>query len=790
MARSFSFAGKTRLTPGAISRVTPNSLAAGNAASNGIVALIGEAEGGEPGTVVTFDEPNEAVEYFKSGPLADAVKVAFDPSADPRIPGGAFRAVCYKTNQGTQSGTILPTSVALHTGAIDAASTAAVIAWVGTPTLTADSMVGMWLSVASGEKRRIVANTTSTATVSPAFSTVPTTAASFSILSAGLELTSVDYGTHTNSISAELEAGVGTNTHVVTISDGTTTEQSPDLGGTPVLEMMYLGGPIPLQGAAGDPASDIEVDAATTTTVTTTFTTAPTASQYDDMILEFSDGKRRKIASHTAATTCVFTLDAATPLSSAEATAAVGQTITVRAVTAATATVTGSAGVATGMTSTITMEPVSALDNLSLTFAVGETLSTFVTRVNAGGKYLLSIPDGVNGDTFLMKELDFGTRATAVDVRYDHEISYADKGTFRADLQAVVDWINENSTLVTAERVGLSNGAQLPSVTGGVAATVRDEATYMVGGTRGVSTNSNWQDGFDALLEVRSNHCVPLISYDLVDDGFGSTATFASVAAQASSFADTANSGASSVAGELGVYIGMDGTLTELAALTSVTNNPNVHITGQKLTVLDPTGTLTEKPEWISAVQAAGQRAGMPEIGEPLTFKKIKCAGISNDSSWSTRSPTDRNFCVENGIMFAEAAPNGGFRWVRDMTSYIGDDDNDNYIEGSVRDATRYVAYDLRSSVEERFTGEARAATVSAIREFVSTKLGQYYKAGILVDSNDPEDPNSTTIIPGWRRLKVSIAGNVASIKVEIFVINGLVFEGLDIFVQVPQING
>lgn len=788
MARSFTFNGKTILTPGAISRVRTIG-SAGSAATNGIVALLGEADGGEPGAVVTFDDPNEAIDYFTSGPLADAAKIAFDPSSDPRVPGGCFRAVCYKTNQGTQAETQLPSDDVYATGSVDAASTAAVIVWVTTPAPAVNAYAGMWLSVASGEKRRIVSNTATTATVSPAFSTIPATASTFNVLQSSLELTSVDYGVHTNQIAVEVEAGVGTNTSVVTISKGTTVEQSGDLGGSPVLEMMYLGGPIPLQGAAGAAATGIEVDSATTTTVTTTFATAPTASQYDGMILEFSGGLRRLIASHTETTTVVFTISG-TPLSAAEAVAVVGQDITVRAVTAATASIVGSAGVATSMTSTITMSPVSALDNLSLTFAAGETLQEFITRVNAGGKYLLEVPSGVNANTFLMKEMDFGTRATAVDIRYDHEVSYADKGTFRADLQAVVDWINDTSELVTAVRVGMNGGAELPAVTGGAASTVADTVVYLVGGTRGTSTNTNWQDGHDALLEVRANHMVPLISYDLADDGFGSTATFASVAAQAASFADEANDGTSVGSGELGVYIGMDGTLTELQALTNTTNNPNVHIFGQKLTVLDPTGTLVEKPEWSAAVQAAGMRAGLPDVGEPLTFKKIKCVGISNDTSWSTKSISDRNACIESGIMFAEEAPNGGFRWVRDITSYIGDDTNGNFIEGSVRDATRYVVYDLRTAVAERFTGEARAATVTTIRELVTNKLGQYYRAGILVDSNDPEDPNSTELIPGFRRVKVSISGNTANIKAEIFVLYGVVFEGLDISVQVPQISG
>ncbi len=788
MARSFTFNGQTRLTPGAISRVTAVGLTPAGLSTNGIIGLIGEADGGTPGEVVIVDDPVAGLEAFRSGPLADAIKIAFDPSADPRIPGGAFRCVCYKTNQGTQSSTILPTAVANATGAAIGGSTAAVIDWSGSPVLTTNSMVGMWMTIGS-ESRRIVSNAAAQATVSPPFSTAPPATTSFSIMKAGMEVTSRDYGTHTNAISVEVEAGVGTGTSVITVSDGTRTQQSPDLGGKIFLEAIYTGGPVPLQGVAGASASGLTVTAATTTTVDATFSTAPTASQYVGYIIEFSGGIRRRILSHTAATNCVITLHGTTPLSAAEAVDVVGQTFTIRAVTAATASITGSAGVATGFTTTVTMVPVSALDNLSLTFAEGETLRQFVTRVNATSSYLLEVPDGINQDTTLMASFDFGTRATAVDVRYDHEVSYQDQGTFLRDLQAAVDWINDNSELISAER-GAIGGGQMPAVTGGVTATLRDEAVYLVSGTRGTSTNTNFQNGFDEMLLNRVNHVVPLISYDLADDGYGSTATFASVAAQAASFVDEANSGS---ANECGVYLGMDGTETQLHAQAASLNNPNVQLTGQKFTILDTTNSLVEKPEWSSAVNAAGMRAGAADVGEPLTFKKCKTTALSNDSSWSTKDKTDRNGMIESGILFAETAPNGGFRWVRDITTYLTDD-NIVYLEGSTRDACRYLVYNLRTAIEEKFTGERAGAerspaTVPSIREFVSNFLTQYWKAGILVSSNDPENPESTTVIPGWRRLKVSISGNVANIKAEVFVVTGLVFEGLDIYVQVPQLS-
>ena len=73
--------------------------------------------------------------------------------------------------------------------------------------------------------------------------TAPLVGALFAVLNDELLLTSRDYGLHTNEISVEVETGVTSGTRVVTISDGRSTEQSPDLGALPFLLLKYLGGP-------------------------------------------------------------------------------------------------------------------------------------------------------------------------------------------------------------------------------------------------------------------------------------------------------------------------------------------------------------------------------------------------------------------------------------------------------------------------------------------------------------------------------------------------------------------
>lgn len=771
MARSISFNGQTLFRPGAISRVNASALSPIGVTAVGIVGLIGEADGGEPG-LHTIDDPVLAKALFRSGPLADAVRLAFEPSNDPRIPAGAFRVYAYKVNQSTQGTLQVPgdgTQVA-DTAAMGSTTTVINLTTGG---LTVDAHIGRWLKIGS-ENRRIVDNAATTITVSPGFTAAPAAMTAVTILQSQIVLTSEDYGAHASQISFEFEAGATSGTYVVTLALEDTVETSPELGGDAFLRLMYNGGAVETNGTG-------PVTAATTTTITVNTAAAPTLNQFANMILEIPAlGLRRLIASNTAADPTVITLDAAHAITTAQATAAVGLTANVRNVTAATATITGANGLATGVTSTVS--PVS--DNLSITFSNNQTLRSFVDQINSTTNYVATVPDGVNQDTTLMETFDFGTRATAVDVRFDSAISPTTKGSFLRDLQVVVDWINNFSELVTAVKAtaGTSEGSELPLVTGGVYSTTQDVVLYLTGGTRGISANSNWQDGFDAMMEKRMNHIVPLISYDLTNDGYGSTATFASVAAQLSAHVSEAQGVGKN---EQGGYIGMDGTKDDLLDQAKALNNTDAQLVGQKVTVLDVDGNLVEQPEWAAAVIAAGMRSGASDIGEPLTFKSPKIAGFSQDASWSPSNITDANELIQGGVMFLEQTPSGVFRWVRDLTTYLKSD-NIAFIDGNIREEVRVLVYDLRTSLEDRFTGiKAVPATVASIREFVAAKMAVYREQTLITPSFDEQ---GVFCAEGFRKLRVFVTGNVATIRCEIFPTAGIVFEIVDINLQLARL--
>lgn len=108
MAINQTFAGANLLKPGAYSQTKVNLSGGFPLAATGIVAIIGEALGGAPGSsdgVQTFTSEDIAslIDKYKSGPIVDAARILVAPARDARVPNGASLIRVYKTNASTQA---------------------------------------------------------------------------------------------------------------------------------------------------------------------------------------------------------------------------------------------------------------------------------------------------------------------------------------------------------------------------------------------------------------------------------------------------------------------------------------------------------------------------------------------------------------------------------------------------------------------------------------------------------------------------------------------------------------
>lgn len=861
MARSVTYNGITQFRPGGITKINANALAQVSTATNGIIGLVGEADGGQPLTILTLDDPALAKETFRSGPLANAIRPAFEPANDPRMPGGAFRILAVKPNQSTQATLELMNLEVSDTAAAGSTSTVINLTTGG---LTVDAQIANYVRINS-EVRAITDNDASSVTVGTAFSSAPSAGTTVEILAPMITFSSRDYGSHTNQITLEYEPGVSVGQAWTTVFEGTS-QISDDLGGKAFLQVEYIGQILKIVQESGttdgagtgttleDSAKtfsgidDLFVEAdtsgslttanlrkistgsGTTITVATAFTTTPgigtgyevrqdviregtlaagaastatlestidvAANELDGLVIAITggtgSGQIRTIASHTTGASAVLTVDEAwitTP--------DVTSTYQIRYISQAAATVTGAAGVATGFETYRKLNGAStSTKDLDITFTSSTTLTDLAATINADTNYQATIPDGING-AVLANTLDFDLGHRLVDLRNDKAAVSTPPNPavsavstwanhFRRDLQELIDDINEKSETVSAVRstgAGAGAGGGRPEFTAltGAGTPGSTGFKYLTGGTRGTSTNTNWQSALDLLLAVRCNFVVPLISEDLSNQSLGSTATFAAVAAQLASHVATANGVGKS---ERGGLLGMKGTRTQLISQANTLNNEDIQLTGQTHQVLDVDGNLETMDEWISAVIAAGMRGGAPEVGEPLTHKYLNTNGMSQDSSWDPADRTDANLLIQNGILFAETIEGKGTRWVRDLTTYVKDD-NLAYMEGSTRDAVRFFAYGFRTYLEDKFTGvKATPANVASIRDASTQYALAANTDNIIMTSLNANDE----LVPGFEKLRITISGDIASVKIQIYPAVGINFQLGEIFLQLPRL--
>lgn len=105
MGRSIIFNGLELTVPDAYSYLDVSRLLSPSSSGIGIIALVGEANGGVPGLNLLpgGSTTDQIKELLHSGPLADMARLALRSGSDPDAPNGASQVWAIKTNQSLQS---------------------------------------------------------------------------------------------------------------------------------------------------------------------------------------------------------------------------------------------------------------------------------------------------------------------------------------------------------------------------------------------------------------------------------------------------------------------------------------------------------------------------------------------------------------------------------------------------------------------------------------------------------------------------------------------------------------
>jgi hypothetical protein len=138
---------------------------------------------------------------------------------------------------------------------------------------------------------------------------------------------------------------------------------------------------------------------------------------------------------------------------------------------------------------------------------------------------------------------------------------------------------------------------------------------------------------------------------------------------------------------------------------------------------------------------------------------------------------------ILGGVTFAFAPPNQGYKFDRVITTYTKTD-NDAYAEESIVQGWKVVSYELRTQLENIFTGvRGLPATVTSIRDAAARILERYRQEGQIVDSILADG----TVLKAYRNLDVVLDNDIARLNVTISPVSGINFQ-LNTLILIPAI--
>lgn len=729
MSLSTNFNGATIVVPGAYTDTRVRQTGGLSRAETGIVGIVGEASKGAPGAVSGVVEYfasglSSLIEQFGSGPIVDAAKALVNASNDPRITNPVGRILIYKTNNS------LAASLALATGwgtltsqnyGVEENLIAVEIEEDTNEVFELEFGADFTATPGSNLTLRVNGGTLVTLTAASCTSAANTVTELNSKLNTALSTVGIAYASAVvDRISLDLTI---TGTGALRKGMGITLEFIAST------EWLDVGVTVPQQGvalAAG-------VSGAVSLTASNPTRTI-VVSRQSDGIEESTDATTGEIGGDiymeigcNAVTSCTLTINATQMILDA-----------------------------TG----------GGASDLALNLSEYNTLLDLAEYINAQAGYSCSIPADINGGlppTVLDRVSTVGVCAGTAGLK---------SGKIKADSYSVQRWFDLNSQLVSVEQTTFLG--------------FPDEVakTFLAGGTLGSSATSSFDAGFTAFEGIRTNTIIPLVSQDASDDiAEDPTITSASSTYDIESIHVLTRDHCKKMSNtinrsERDCFVGFRGTFAEVKTQAKTVASEFVSLCFQDSEVIGTNGELQYKQPHITACVIAGMQAGA-EVGEPMTHKYMSANGVkhvkkqgitpSSLELYKMANPGDQSAAIVAGLTIVEAPSSGGIRVVLHNTTYQKDQ-NFVFNRKHVLATAHYIAYNLRTNLEDTFVGEkAKTGTAETIRNFVIAEMDTFRNDGFIV--GDISNKNL-----GYKNLSVTLIGSSAYIDVIITPVVGIDF--------------
>ena len=375
-------------------------------------------------------------------------------------------------------------------------------------------------------------------------------------------------------------------------------------------------------------------------------------------------------------------------------------------------------------TATIAVTPtqvtlVAGSTNTAIALADFERIGQLVDRINGVNGFAASVLDG-NSEKPALNGLD-SLSATSVK---------STTVTVTGNLSAIVDWLNSTGEgFVTATRG--TNAGTLPA---------NIPFTYLAGGTDGSTTNTEWQNGFDALQTIDVQWVVPISD---------SASIHAMTDSHCSYMSNIARMERRCIVG------GGSGVTDEQAiAAAKVLNNDRSSYTHLGIYDYNDAGKLTLYPAYIAAALLAGAFSGV-NPGTALTNRTLKLRGIER----KLRNPTDTDRLILGGVLCIEDTPKG-YKCVKSITTWLANQ-NYNRVEISVGVALDFVSRNVRNILDDLRGKKGTPATLSDAVSRVDSIL----RTLAMPEPMGPGVIVGDKINPPYKNITASLEGDVLRVE-------------------------
>lgn len=375
------------------------------------------------------------------------------------------------------------------------------------------------------------------------------------------------------------------------------------------------------------------------------------------------------------------------------------------------------------------------------TVSVTDTALTLVAGANTVAVNLEVFPsvqqlvDRINAETGWVASVVAGSANTPALRGLDHVSEVAAKAsavTLRADLQAIIDWINGfGEPFVTATRE--ANAGAVPANLAN---------TFLAGGVDGDVTNEDWADVFDELMGEDVQYLVPLTAEPAVWAMADAHCLYMSTMGQMERRAF------------VGAGTGVD--MESAAAAATQINSDRLAYVAPGIYNPDEDGNMVLYPAYMHAAMIAGGFSGL-NPGETLTNKSLRIMGLEYD----LHATVDTDFLIDGGVLATMRTPRG-FRVVRAISTWQNDR-KFNRVEISCGIATDFTARSVRDALRP-FVGakanpQSRSLAISRTQS-VLRELARPEPEGPGVLAGDQEHP-------AYRNIRAEIEEDVLRVSFE-----------------------